>query len=349
VLPPTYVTGQDGRTFCYFVLGAVEGMQQVKAVIETDSTAFNVEAVPLDCDEENPSASADWDLNMIYFVTTSSTLLGGAGSVLAVYDPETREEPTEILETDKILRDVSFSSRGELFVASSENLYKVNAQDKQLVLFATLNLPGHVELDANVGGILAGISYNGPFEVGCGTAVELYSGVSYTSLQPENLCADPVSRDLFFISGSSGNYTVYRVPWDGRSAPDATEEHAYLYTGIDRPRGMCIDYSGSIYVTIDGDDQTSNRRVIKIHPDGTSDDGFFVFGDYFENWELGRWGDITLLDGTLFLIDTEENRIVGISTAGELLHEEPSSAFSSGIIGETYGIAAKLQPPETAP
>jgi hypothetical protein len=344
--PPTDVTDKDGRAFCYFILGDEEGSQEVKAVIETDSTTFSATAVPLDCDEEDPSTSADWYSDRIYFVTTSSDLLTTGNSVLAEFNPETPDEPpTKILETSHILTDVAFSSRGELFVASSDYLYKVNAATKELEEYTDLNMVGHIELDANEGGILAGLSANGPFGVGCEAVTPLYEGISFINMRAENLTVDPVSRDLFFISGSSPTYKLYRVPWDGRSPASAMSLHADINITDTTPRGMCIDYSGNIYITVDGTD--NYRRIIKVYPDGTVDYDFFDFYAYFGSLEAGRWGDITLMYGSLYIIDTDKNRIVEISTNGIFMSEVKSIDFSGpGTSGETYGITAQLQPPE---
>lgn len=349
VIPESGVTGSDGRTFCRFVLGSVVGLQSVKAVIETDSTTFAATAIEVPCAEADPTASSDWSSNNVYYVTTSSALLTTGNSVLVEFDTDT-DTRTEILETSYTLTDVAFSSRGELFVASSDYLYKVNPTTKVLEEYTDLSMSGHVELDANQGGILAGLSVNGPFDVECTpTAVtELYPGTSFVGMKSENFTACPVSRDLFFISGSSPTYKLYRVPWDGSSGAGLMSEVADLTIGDNSPRGMCIDYSGNIYITVDGTD--NYRRIIKVTPDGTVDYDFFDFYAYFGTLAAGRWSDITLLYGSLYLIDTDENRIVEIGTNGTYVREVSSTDFSGpGTSGETNGITAKLQPPETAP
>jgi hypothetical protein len=349
VFPESDITDQNGRASCNFMLGSVVGPQSVKAVIETDSTTFSATAIEAPCTEADPSASDDWPPFNIYFVTTSSAMLTTGNSVLVEYDPDT-DTRTKILETEHTLTDVAFSSRGELFVASSGVLYKVNATTKVLEEYSDLSMSGHVELDANQGGILAGLSVNGPFEVECTPAAptELYPDVSFVGMRPENFTADPVSRDLFFISGFSPTYKLYRVPWDGSSGAGSISLVADLTIEDNTPRGMCIDYSGNIYITVDGTD--NYRRIIKVSSDGTIDYYFFDFYDYFGSLEAGRWGDITLDYGSLYLIDTDKNRIVEIGTDGTFVREISSTDFSGpGTPGETYGITAKLQPPETAP
>jgi hypothetical protein len=351
VIPESAITGSDGRAFCRFVLGSVVGPQSVKAVIETDSTTFAATAIEVPCTEADPSPSSDWSSNKVYYVTTSSAMITTGNSVLVEFDPDT-DTRTKILETEYILTDVAFSSRGELFVASSEYLYKVNATTKQPEEYTDLSMSGHVEIDANKGGILAGLSVNGPFEVECTPAapVELYPDFTFVGMRAENFTADPVSRDLFFISGSTPTFKLYRVPWDGSADVGGTMSLvADLNIGDNTPRGMCIDYSGNLYVTVDGTD--NYRRIIKVFADGTVDYEFFDFYSYFGSLEAGRWGDITLPYGnSLYLIDTEENRIVEITTSGEYVREVNSTDFSGpGTPGETYGITAMLQPPETAP
>jgi hypothetical protein len=350
VYPETAVTDQNGRASCYFVLGSEIGLQHATAVFETDSTTFAATAIEVPCTEADPTPSDDWSMNSVYYVTTSSALLTTGNSVLVEFDTDT-DTRTKILETSHTLTDVAFSSRGELFVASSGVIYKVNATTKTLEDYSIdAWMTGHVELDANQGGILAGLSFNGPFGVNCTPTdpTDLYPGGSFVSMRPENFTADPVSRDLFFISGSTPTYKLYRVPWDGRSGAGATSLHADINITDNAPRGMCIDYSGNIYITIDGTD--NYRRIIKIYADGTIDYDFFDFFDYFGNLDMGRWGDITLLYGSLYLIDTDKNRIVEIGTNGTYVREVGSTDFSGpGTPGETYGITAKLQPPETAP
>ena len=349
VFPESDITDQNGRASCYFVLGSNTGLQHTKAVIETDSTTFAATAIEAPCTEADPVASSDWSSNNVFYVTTSSAMITTGNSVLVEFDPET-DMRTEILETSHTLTDVAFSSRGELFVASSGVIYKVNPSTKLLEEYTDLSMVGHIELDANQGGILAGLSVNGPFEVECTPAAptELYPGVSFVGMQSENFTADPVSRDLFFISGSSPTYKLWRAPWDGSSAAGSTSLHADINIGDNTPKGMCIDYSGYIYVTVDGTD--NYRRIIKIAPDGTVDYDFFDFYAHFGILEAGRWGDITLLYGSLYLIDTDENRIVEITTSGAYVREVDSTDFSGpGTSGETNGITAKLQPPETAP
>ncbi len=350
VFPETAVTNQDGLAYCYFVLGNVAGTQQATAHRESDSITFTATAIEVPCTEADPTPSEDWSPFNVYFVTTSSAMLTTGSSVLVEFDVETGVS-TKILETEHTLTDVAFSSRGELFVASSGFIYKVNATSKTLETYTTEPyMSGHVELDANQGGILAGLTVNGPFEVECTPTVPtyLYPGVTFVNMRPENFTADPVSRDLYFISGTNPTYKLYHVPWDGRLGAGTMSLHADLNITDNAPRGMCIDYSGNIYITVDGTD--NYRRIIKVHPDGTVDYDFFDFYDYYGSLNMGRWGDITLVSGSLYLIDTDKNRIVEIETDGTYVREVSSTDFSGpGTPGETYGITAKLQPPETAP
>jgi len=351
VYPGTAVTDQDGLASCQFVLGSVVGPQHATARMESDSITFTANALEVPCTEADPAPSEDWSPFNVYYVTTSSAMLTTGNSVLVEFDVDTGAR-TKILETEHTLTDVAFSSRGELFVASSGAIYKVNATSKTLETYtADAWMYGHVELDANQGGILAGLSVNGPFGVNCTPAEpsQLYPGMSFVGMRPENFTVDPVSRDLFFISGYSPTYEIYRVPWDGRSAAGTMSLVAYLTTELDgAPRGMCIDYSGNIYITIDGTD--NYRRIIKVFSDGTVDYDFFDFYDYYGSLNMGRWGDITLAYGSLYLIDTDKNRIVEIGTNGTYVREVSSTDFSGpGTPGETYGITAKLQPPETGP
>ncbi len=350
VFPETAVTSQDGLASCHFVLGSVVGTQHVTARMESDSVTFAATALEVPCAEADPAASEDWSSSKIYFVTTSSAMLTTGNSVLVEYDPET-DTRTLILETSNILTDVAFSSRGELFAAANGAIYKVNATTKTLETYTTEPyMSGHVELDANQGGILAGLSVNGPFEVECTPTAptELYPDITFVGMRSENFTADPVSRDLYFISGSTPTYKLYRVPWDGSSGAGSMSLVADLNITDNAPRGMCIDYSGNIYITVDGTD--NYRRIIKVNADGSVEYDFFDFFDYFGTLEMGRWGDITLLYGSLYLIDTDKNRIAEITTNGEFVRDFSSTDFSGpGTPGETYGITAKLQPPETAP
>ena len=199
-----------------------------------------------------------------------------------------------------------------------------------------------IELKANPGGILVGTSQDNVFIVNCpGENIsEIYA---LNGILPENLAVDQINRDLFIISNYHGYYDLLRLPWDGRNQTANSEFIKSFSLPLAEPRGMCTDSTGTIYITFDGKEET--RVIYKITADGSSSELIDFYSHFGGNdAEAGRWGDITILGDTLFIIDKKNNKIAYISlSTGDYLNEYVSTAFSlQGLVleNERYGIAA---------
>ena len=339
-LPPTAVTDSEGRAFCNFKLGTEAGTQHVNAAVTTDSTTFSVSAVVPACPEMSLEPASDWPSGHIFIVTTSSALLTTGAAVVIDFDPET-DTWERALETNLYLTDIAFSPRGELYVTLADHIYKVDPVSKLLVGFTPLSETGHVELEPNSGGILMGMSDNGRmFTVKCPPTMAYLYDFSFIPTHTENLATNPVTRDVNFIVGTPPDFQLQRASWDGRSDDGGSLDLiTYINASTGTPEGMCCDSTGTLYITIDG--HQNFRRIFKVDPDGSVDIAFFDFVDYFGATEAGRWGDMTILDDELYVIDKDNGRLVVISTDGTFQREVVSNDFFvPGSILENYGIAA---------
>ncbi|UCF06407.1 MAG: hypothetical protein JSV33_05080 [bacterium] len=341
VNPPEAATDASGLASCQFRLGTEPGEQHVKALIAEDSTTFTITAEDFDCPEEEPSGFTLWPENHIYITTSHSSLLHGTGSVVIDYDPGSGAI-VEVLETTKLLIDISFSPRGEMYVTTDLEVFKVDHGTKALEeeAFGTYPAAGPVELKPNTGGILSGVSVNGPFFVDCPSTgiVQISLPVSLQYVLPENLAEHPVTRHLYLITGQGPpTFLIYRMPWDGRFHASFLILHTSI-TGVRQafPKGMCIDSTGTKYITVSGDD--TYQRIVKVSYDGTVDDEFI---DLFAIGGNARWGDIAYLTGKLYLIDTLNDRLGVFTDTGELDKFVEDKAFSTvSSTDERYGIDA---------
>ncbi len=341
VVPPTAVTDSEGDAYCNFILGTAAGAQQVKAAVTTDSTTFSVSAVVPACTEMSLEPASEWTSGHIFIVTTSSAMLTTGSSVVIDYDPVARSWE-KVLESNYRLTDIAFSPRGELYVAISDYIYKVDPQTKNLEEFTTLSEVGHVELEPNSGGILMGMSDNGRmFTVKCSPDMAYLYDFAFVPTHTENLATDPLTRDIYFMTGTSPNFQLQKASWDGRSDDGGDIDHfTFILAGTGKPNGMCCDSTGTLYVTIDGNQ--NDRRIVEVDANGTADNAFFDFVNYFGGTEAGRWGDLTILDDELYIIDKDNGRLVVISTDGTFMREDVSDDFfvQGSSILESYGIAA---------
>jgi len=343
VNPGVVNTDRDGYASAVFRLGSVPGNQSVGVRSGTDSTTFDLTANALGCTEENPESACQWQAGHIYITTTSSALLAGTGSVLLDFDPETGNVE-KVLETGLILRDIDFSSRGEMFVTTNEKIYKVLPASWTLEEYGDIPILTGSEIEFNMGGVLALVCNTNIYMVGCpgtpATRIAEFFTVNY-----ENLATDPVSRDLYIATGSGPLYNIFLNSWDGMG--DVTSSVRFeLETGVGAPRGMCVDMDGFLYVTVDSNG--NSRSVARIKAGQEIDPKWFDFFDYFggNNITSGRWGDITVLGDLLYLIDTRMNRLVVLDCTGttdetKFVGEFSSEDFSrEGSDSERYGIAA---------
>ncbi len=331
VIPSHAATDANGLASCGFRLGTGAGTQQVWATIAEDSTILSATAVAIGCPEESPVKVCQWPIGHIFIATTSSSLLGGSGSVVIDYNPET-DEIAEVLETPDLIDGISFSSRGELFVSSPNRIRKVNSTTFALESYTNYDwAPYRFSMEPNPGGVVTGLAYEAPQRIGCPNSLyALSSGHMFANILWENLAVDPVTRDIYMMTGSSPtNYVLWRGYWDGRATSiQAYDAVANLSVGAAEPRGMCADSSGTIYICFDGND--NYRRIVSVSADGTVDYDFFNFYTYYgsNSQEAGRWGDIAYLAGKLYVIDRRNDRLVVVSKAGQWLAEIENTAFS---------------------
>jgi hypothetical protein len=351
VSPASATTDSEGRAHCYFTLGPTVGKQHVKAVVTgKDSVLFTATAVDVGCEEENPSRVCDWRSDRIYITTTSSSLIEGTGSALIEYDPVS-EEAVKLYETTEILLDLSFSARGELFVATSHQVFKVDPSSYLPSVHVTFPARAELELKPNSGGILAGISTAGPFAITCNPPGHFDLNLSHSLqyVRAECLVVLPTWRNLFILLGAGPpSYQLATVIWDGRSE-DAMGPitMADIPVGAATPVGMCVDSTEAVlFVCFDGND--NYRRVVKLsiayNAAVTIDDDFVDFYALGGNSQAaGRWGDIAYADGTLYLIDTRNNRLASIDaeTGAVDFGGTDYRLSKSGAENERYGIAVR--------
>lgn len=344
VTPENDISDSEGLASCTFRLGTAAGQQHVKAKIEGGSTLFTATAEELDCPEEDIARIGHWNSKHIYITTTSSSLLDRTGTVLIDFDPESKAID-KVLETTETIIDLSFSPRGDLFLASNAQVFKIDTLTHELINFATFPAARNVELEPNPGGILTGLYPGGPFTIDCppDNITPLTPGAILLSIREENLTVDQNTRDFYVINGQNPPiFNLWRVIWDGRSiAPDAVL-HANVNGGAANPVGMCIDTTGTVYVTFNG--TQNDRKIASISPTGEVDPDFFDFFEYYGRNEIlaGQWGDIAYLDGRLYIIDTRNDRLVVVSEDGTFVEEIDNTAFSTPQSeNERYGIAAR--------
>ncbi len=336
VSPASAQTGASGFASCAFRLGSSTGEQQVRASTEGDSTYFTATASALECPEEDPGAACAWPSGHIFVTTTSSSLLSGNGSVVIDYDPDTGVIE-KVLETNEIIIDLAFSSRGELYLSTTDEIFKVDPDDKSLSVFHTYASPAPVEIEPDYGSVLAAVTSTKLFGVFCPASI-LSAEAGVVAARPECLAVDPVSRDAWIVTGVNPTFHFYRYPWDGRGDFGPGVEEVIAATGTSAPAGMCADGTGNIYVVLDG--SGADRTIGRILSDGAWQRTFFDLYDYSAT---GRWGDITYLGGELYLIDTRNNALVAVSATGPGININVlmNTAFSDLIDqGERYGISA---------
>jgi hypothetical protein len=341
--PSMAYTDKNGYASAIFMLGSVAGAQAVGVRSGSDSTTFNHTAKALGCTEENPEGACQWPAGHVFITTTSSSMLTVVGSVLIDFDPETGTTE-KVLETDLILRDIGFSSRGEMFVATNEKVYKVGPATKALTEYADIPVLTGSEIEFNMGGVLLLVGNTNLYTIGCpGQDVSLLS--EYYLVNYENLAVDPVTRDFYIATGSGPLYNIDYNEWDGIGEVTGSVRFE-LNTGAGSPKGMCVDMEEFLYITIDSNDNA--RSVARIKPGMENDPKWFDFYDYFggNNQLAGRWGDITVHGDYLYLIDTRMNRLVVLDATGttdeeKFVTEYPDEVFSrSNSDSERYGIAA---------
>ena len=176
-----------------------------------------------------------------------------------------------------------------------------------------------------------------PLAIGCAPSEYgfILPDESFSSnIKWENLAVDPVTRDIYMMTGSSPtNFVLWRMDWDGRTTPvQSYEAVANLSVGAAEPRGMCVDSSGTIYISFDGND--NYRRIVSVSASGTVNYNFFNLYTHYgsTSQEAGRWGDIAYLEGKLYIIDKRNDRLVIVSKTGQWLAEIKNSAFSGQLV-----------------
>lgn len=340
VTPSIATTDSDGLASFRFSLGSEPGTQYASVACDDDSIVFTATALEVRCDEESLGEVDDWPSGQIMITTSSSSLLEGSASVLLRYDPGTNNIE-KVLGTDQQIIDLAFSPRGELFLASDTEIFKVNAQTLSLESYAYLPFETPVEIEPNPGGVLACTSYNTQYLISC-PQYELSPFATLPSA-PQNMALDQEERTVYLVRQlDQATYTVTGSIWDGRSDITGYDYSQSFTSSSAKPVGMCVDTTGTVYVVLDGDATT--RSIVAFDSQLGPERVLFDFYDYFggNNTEAGRWGDIAVHEGVLYLIDRLNDRIVSISTSGGYLGAYESDAFSlPGAVfdSERYGIA----------
>lgn len=342
VNPSHAITDSEGLASCSFRLGARVGLQHVSATSDNDSTTFTAMAEAAGCEEESLTPADDWEAGHIYICTTSSAHIGpGMTSVIIDFDPAA-EDAVKVLDTAEELTDIAFSPRGELFAATDSEIFKVNPQTMQLEGYKSLPSEMDIEVAGNPGGVLLCVNSDQLFTVFCGS-----EGLEMTSLPPspisyENLAVDRNSRDAYYIHASPNYAEIHKMSWDGRDIGSASfETVGGFILAASEVRGMATDSTGAVYITVDSNE--SQREIRKFDPESNSVTNFFDFYDYFggNNTNAGRWGDLTVCGGVIYIIDRRNDRIAYISLDGNYLGDMESPEFSlPGIENERYGIAS---------
>jgi hypothetical protein len=351
VSPDTTITDGYGMASCRFTLGTNTGTQHVGAATSDDSTTFTATADPINCEEENPQPSCQWPAGLIYITTTSSSRIQGSGSVLLEFDPETESLET-ILQTDSTIVDLSFSSRGELFLSTHHTILKVTPETHQLDNFCSYPSGWIPELVSNPGGIMAGLSEDEIFmvmcpETGITNIINTPSGTN-----TENFTITSSNRNIFIIKGEGPSFHLEEHAWDGRTSSSSNLQDYYLNEGTGTPVGMCSDSTGNVYITFNDQLSRNFKRIARVSSSGEVDEDFFDFYQHAggNNTEAGQWGDITFLDGNLYLIDKLNDRLVIISEDGTWIDDIDNDSFSKpSVYDERYGIAASPRYTTCAP
>jgi len=349
VSPASAISGPDGKASCQFKLGNTKGKQLVIAAIETDSVTFTATAIEPSCDEERIDKLCDWPEGHVIIATTSSSLLSGTGSVLIDFDPSNPDNIEKLYETVDTITGVAFSARGELFFTTREKLFKYNPSSSQAEPFCEFEVSEERSITTNPGGIVAGTSRGGPFNILCPPecAREFFSPSTFMYIRWENIAVHPKDRNIYILTGQGPpTFSLWKINWDGRGIPrdDNINFYSYITTGAGAtPKGMCFDEDGNLYISFDSESSKNPfRRIVRVDADGVVNVDFFDFYDYGgNNQAAGRWGDIAYSDSKLFLIDKRNDRLVIIGTDGTWQNEYTGEVFSKPFVeNETYSIVA---------
>ncbi|MCK4537816.1 MAG: Ig-like domain-containing protein [Candidatus Krumholzibacteria bacterium] len=330
---PSAVTDAAGHASAELTLGSTDGLQTVTATITDDGTAFTATATTPECNEESLAPACTWPAGRIYITTTSSDLITGSGSVLIEFDPLT-ETHEKVLETTETIIDLAFNPRGDLFLSTNTEIFKVDPGTKELTSWYTFDSPERVEIEPNYGSVLTAVNSTSLYGIFCPSS-ELTADITGSSISTECLAVDPLSRDAWIITGNNPSFTFSRFAWDGRNDFGSIADSKIINTGSATPKGMCTDNTGSLYVVLDG---SGSERSIGRMADETWTETFFDLYDYTKT---GRWGDIAYSNGSLYLIDKWNNSLLVISTEGDYIGSYDSTDFSETFgYDERYGIAA---------
>ncbi|HSG29779.1 MAG TPA: hypothetical protein VLA34_14960, partial [Candidatus Krumholzibacterium sp.] len=332
---------EDGLASCTFILGTEEGTQTVTASITGDSEDFTATAMTPECPQEALSPACLWPPGRIYIVTTSSAILGtGGGSVILEFNPVTGVHSL-VYQTNAELQDIAFSPRGEMFVADEYGIYIVDRDPAGLIAWVSFSGTKDVEIEPNYGSVLTMIDEGSEVLSGVYCPVSsLSSEVMVDAVRRDCLAVDPLSRDVWYVTGNYFPFTLTRREWDGRSDFGPVVDSRPILLESAAPNGMCADSTGTVYVLLDGN--AVNRRIGRMSPDGTWTDNLY---NLYALSAVGRYGDIVWSGGNLYMVDTRNNRLVVISDEGTFVAQYTDEDFSASLAqDEKYGIAVSPGP-----
>lgn len=345
----TAVSDAAGIASTRFRFGSATGAQAVAASIEGDEVVFTLTAVAIGCAEASLESADAWTPGHVFIATPSSTLLPGAGSAVIEYDPAGGSVDL-VARTDEILTDLCFSARGDLYVAGATGIWRIDPATGDLLAHGAPPFQQPCDIEPNFGGVLVGIVQDDLFSMGCPGAepASLY-GMS-TQLDPEFLLVHQATRAIYAFAPYSSGHFIYRFAWDGLDGGPLEQEFVESIYG-DAPakaNGACIDDDATIYVVMDSND--SERYLSRMTAASLDDEKIFDFyvRDIAAGDTPGRWGEIACSGDTLWLVDTQNDRLVWLEAGPEETTwggSVENTAFSRpGTSGERYGIAVAPAP-----